>query len=74
MAEEKNNNIVALQEKDVQLVVSKETIGQLTTNIKEVKARVEKALPMYDISNYSTDDIPRHMARGILSSVAFLSQ
>lgn len=54
MAEEKNTNIVALQEKDVQLVVSKETIGQLTTNIKEVKARVEKALPMYDISNYST--------------------
>lgn len=59
MAEEKNTNIVALQEKDVQLVVSKETIGQLTTNIKEVKARVEKALPMYDISNYSTDDIPK---------------
>ena len=59
MAEEKNINIVALQEKDVQLVVSKETIGQLTTNIKEVKARVEKALPMYDISNYSTDDIPK---------------
>ena len=59
MAEEKNVSIVALQEKDVQLVVSKETIGQLTTNIKEVKARVEKALPMYDISNYSTDDIPK---------------
>lgn len=59
MAEEKNTNIVSLQEKDVQLVVSKETIGQLTTNIKEVKARVEKALPMYDISNYSTDDIPK---------------
>ena len=59
MAEEKNTNIVALQEKDVQLVVSKETIGQLTTNIKEVKARVEKVLPMYDISNYSTDDIPK---------------
>lgn len=59
MAEEKNTNIVALQEEDVQLVVSKETIGQLTTNIKEVKARVEKALPMYDISNYSTDDIPK---------------
>ena len=59
MAEDKNTNIVALQEKDVQLVVSKETIGQLTTNIKEVKARVEKALPMYDISNYSTDDIPK---------------
>lgn len=60
MAEDKNTNIVALQEKDVQLVVSKETIGQLTTNIKEVKDRVEKALPMYDISNYSTDDIPKY--------------
>lgn len=59
MSEEKNINIVALQEKDVQLVVSKETIGQLTTNIKEVKARVEMALPMYDISNYSTDDVPK---------------
>lgn len=59
MAEEKNTNIVALQEKDVQLVVSKETIGQLTTNIKDVKARVEMALPMYDISNYSTDDVPK---------------
>ena len=59
MSEEKNTNIVALQEKDVQLVVSKETIGQLTTNIKEVKARVEMALPMYDICNYSIDDIPK---------------
>lgn len=59
MSEEKNINIVALQEKDVQLVVSKETIGQLTTNIKEVKARVEMALPMYDICNYSIDDIPK---------------
>lgn len=59
MSEEKNINIVALQEKDVQLVVSKETIGQLTTNIKEVKARVEMSLPMYDICNYSIDDIPK---------------
>ena len=59
MAEENNTNIVALQEKDVQLVVSKETIGQLTTNIKEVKARVEQALPMYDISNYSAENIPK---------------
>lgn len=51
--------ITALQEKDVELVVSKETIGQLTTNIKEVKARVEQALPMYDISNYSAENIPK---------------
>lgn len=60
MAEEtKNTEITALQEKDVELVVSKETIGQLTTNIKEVKARVELALPMYDISNYSAENIPK---------------
>lgn len=60
MAEEtKNTEITALQEKDVELVVSKETIGQLTTNIKEVKARVEQALPMYDISNYSAENIPK---------------
>lgn len=60
MAEEtKNTEITALQEKDVELVVSKENIGQLTTNIKEVKARVEQALPMYDISNYSAENIPK---------------
>ena len=60
MAEEtKTMEITALQEKDIELVVSKETIGQLTTNIKEVKTRVEQALPMYDISNYSADDIPK---------------
>ena len=59
MAEEtKTMEITALQEKDIELVVSKETIGQLTTNIKEVKTRVEQALPMYDISNYSADDTP----------------
>lgn len=60
MAEEtKTTEITALQEKDIELVVSKETIGQLTTNIKEVKARVEQALPMYDISNYSAENIPK---------------
>lgn len=59
MAETKNTEVTALQEKDVELVVSKETIGQLTTNIKEVKTRVEQALHMYDISNYSAENIPK---------------
>lgn len=71
MVEIKKAEIVTLQEKDVQLVVSQETIGQLTTNIKEVKERVEKALPMYDISHYSSDDIPKCKAdKALLNKAA----
>ena len=66
-----NKQIVALQEKDIQLVVTQETIGQLTTNIKEIKANVERVLPMYDISNYSSDDIPKCKAdKALLNKVA----
>ena len=66
-----NRQIIALQEKDIQLVVTQETIGQLTTNIKEIKANVERALPMYDISNYSPDDIPKCKAdKALLNKAA----
>ncbi len=62
----KSNQIAALQEKDIQLVVSQETIGQLTTNVMEIKANVERALVKYDISNYSVEDIPKCKADKIL--------
>ncbi|NLE27541.1 MAG: DUF1351 domain-containing protein [Clostridiaceae bacterium] len=46
-----------LQEKDLQLVVSEKTLGSLTTNARQIKEMIEAALPNYDISNYSEDNI-----------------
>ncbi len=46
-----------LQEKDLKLVVNKKTLGSLTTNARQIKELVEKALPNYDISNYNEDNI-----------------
>jgi len=46
-----------IQEKDLELVVSEKTLGSLTTNAKQIKALVEKALPKYDISNYNESSI-----------------
>ena len=68
---DESKQIIALREKDMQLVVTQEAIGQLTTNIKEIKANVERALPMYDISNYSSDDIPKCKAdKALLNKAA----
>lgn len=68
---DESKQIIALREKDMQLVVTQEAIGQLTTNIKEIKANVERALPMYDISNYSSDDIPKcKAAKALLNKAA----
>jgi hypothetical protein len=53
MVEEK----LILKEQDLQLVVNKKTLGSLTTNAKQIKELVEKALPNYDISNYNEDNI-----------------
>ena len=52
-----NNEITTLQENQLELVVSKKTIGSLVTNAKAIKTLVEKQIELYDISNYSTDDI-----------------
>lgn len=46
-----------LQEKDLELVVSEKTLGCLTTNARQIKEMVERALPNYDIINYSEDNI-----------------
>lgn len=68
---DESKQIIALRENDMLLVVSQETIGKLTTNIKEIKANVERALPMYDISNYSSDDIPKCKAdKALLNKAA----
>ena len=49
--------VVELQASQLELVVSEKTIGSLTTNAKQIRELVKNALPQYDISNYSTDDI-----------------
>lgn len=54
-----NNEITTLQENQLELVVSKKTIGSLVTNAKAIKTLVEKQIELYDISNYSTDDISK---------------
>lgn len=51
------NTELALQEKDLELVVSEKTLGSLTTNAKQIRDMVKNALPMYDISNYNDDNI-----------------
>ena len=51
------NTQLAIQETDLELVVSEKTLGSLTTNAKQIRDMVKAALPMYDISNYTDDNI-----------------
>lgn len=46
-----------IRESDLELVVTKKTLGHLTTNAKQIKEMVEAALPMYDIENYDENNI-----------------
>ena len=50
-------NQITIQESDLELVVSEKTLGSLTTNAIQIRDMVKAALPMYDISNYSDDNI-----------------
>lgn len=51
------NTQLAIQENDLQLVVSEKTLGSLTTNAKQIRDMVKEALSKYDISNYTDDNI-----------------
>ena len=51
------NTQIAIQESDLELIVSEKTLGSLTTNAKQIRDMVKAALPMYDISNYTDDNI-----------------
>lgn len=63
--------VVELQASQLELVVSEKTIGSLTTNAKQIRALVEKALPQYDISNYSADDVAKAKAdKALLNKAA----
>lgn len=46
-----------IQDKDLELVISNQKLGTLTTNAKEIKAFIEKVLPNYDVSNYNESNI-----------------
>lgn len=46
-----------IQEKDLELVISNQQLGALTTNAKDIKALIEKALPNYDVANYNESNI-----------------
>lgn len=48
---------LAIQESDLELVVSEKTLGSLTTNAKQIRDIVMSNLPKYDISNYTDDNI-----------------
>lgn len=48
---------IAIQENDLELVVSEKTLGSLTTNAKQIRDIVMANLPKYDISNYNDDNI-----------------
>ena len=47
----------ALREEELELVVSEKTLGSLTTNARQIKELVERALPMYDAANYDASNI-----------------
>lgn len=51
------NTQIAIQESDLELIVSERTLGSLTTNAKQIRDMVKAALPMYDISNYNDENI-----------------
>ena len=51
------NTQLAIQERDLELVVSEKTLGSLTTNAKQIRDIVMANLPKYDISNYTDDNI-----------------
>lgn len=51
------NTQLAIQESDLELVVSEKTLGSLTTNAKQIRDIVMANLPKYDISNYTDDNI-----------------
>lgn len=47
----------SIQEKDLELVISNQQLGALTTNAKDIKALIEKALLNYDVANYNESNI-----------------
>lgn len=51
------NTQIAIQESDLELVVSEKTLGSLTTNAIQIRDMVKSALPMYDITNYNGENI-----------------
>lgn len=51
------NTQIAIQESDLELIVSEKMLGSLTTNAKQIRDMVKAALPMYDISNYNDENI-----------------
>lgn len=51
------NTQLAIQETDLELVVSEKTLGSLTTNAIQIRDMVKAALPMYDITNYNDENI-----------------
>lgn len=46
-----------IQDKDLELVISNQKLGALTTNAKDIKAFIEKVLPNYDVANYNESNI-----------------
>ena len=51
------NTQIAIQETDLELIVSEKTLGSLTTNAIQIRDMVMAALPKYDISNYTDENI-----------------
>lgn len=48
---------IVFQDSDLELVVSEKTLGSLTTNAKQIRDLVKSALPKYEISNYTDQNI-----------------
>lgn len=52
-----NSKALVLTAETLELKIGKKSLGQLTTNALEIKAKVEAILPNYDIANYNESNI-----------------
>lgn len=53
------NTELVIKENDLELVITEKLLGSLTTNAKQIRDTVQERLPMFDISNYSEDNIDK---------------
>lgn len=52
-----NTKALVLTAETLELKIGKKSLGQLTTNALDIKAKVEAILPNYDIANYNESNI-----------------
>lgn len=54
-----NKELDQINDNDLQLVVKEQEMGKLVTNALQIKEVIINALPRYDVSNYSSDNVAK---------------